>query len=53
MQRLGEGYLDSYNIVINPTSVIPPPPPPPPPPVNWILLAVLGLVGLAVVSGGK
>ena len=28
MQKLGEGYLDSYNIVISPTGTVIPPPPP-------------------------
>jgi len=55
-QRLGV-VTDTEYLTLTP-SVEPPPdgngvPPPPPPPVNWVLYAVLGLVGLAIVSGGK
>ncbi len=58
MQRLGEGYFDSYNIVISPTGVEPPPngngePPPPPPDSKWGILAVLAVAALVLVSGKR
>ena len=56
MQGLGEGYYDSYNIVISPTGVEPPPNgngEPPPPDSKWGILAVLAGLLLVVVSGKR